>query len=160
MRISHSIVMRYDFSGAIDYMYSSLVASLAVSVKFGDMRLWEDRAEFEHLASGTCGVRKVESGSGLAHLDIYFEEKTVPATRDLFVSFIEDHLQESGVDIYEDVTVTCKCGFTFASETIRKRLEIAKRYVICPECEHRTTIAEGERTHGTPDPDLQDAHGL
>ena len=37
----------YDFSGAIDNIYSSLVVHLAVSERFGRVRLWEDGAEFE-----------------------------------------------------------------------------------------------------------------
>ncbi|HXQ35783.1 MAG TPA: hypothetical protein VN843_17340, partial [Anaerolineales bacterium] len=98
---AHSVSLYYDFSGAIDNIYSSLTVWLAISQRFGRMRLWDDRAEFELAGQGACGLRKVDRGSGFAHLDVYFNESASKQTRDLFVSFIEDHLRHNGVDIYE-----------------------------------------------------------
>lgn len=84
--VFHSISLYYDFSGAIDNIYSSLVAWLAISEHFGRSRLWEDRAEFEMAGKGACGLRKIDRGSGFAHLDIYFEDQTPQEMRDLFIT--------------------------------------------------------------------------
>ena len=50
-------------------------------------------------------MRRVQSQSqgarGFARLDVYFDEGTDPKTRDLFVSFIERHLREHGVELRE-----------------------------------------------------------
>ena len=40
-----SVSLYYDFSGAIDNVYSSLVAWLVIGKDFGNVRLWHDRAE-------------------------------------------------------------------------------------------------------------------
>ena len=83
--IPHAISLYYDFSGAIDNIYSSLVAKLAISKGFGRMRLWVDRAEFKLTDRGVCGLRKVERHSGLAHLDVFFDQETFEDTRNLFI---------------------------------------------------------------------------
>ena len=157
--IADSIVMCYDFSGAIDNVYSSLVASLAIGKAFGRMRLWQDAAEFERLATGLCGIRKVNRGGGYAHLDIYFEAKTIQATRDLFVNVIENHLHQYGVDIYESLRVSCLCGYSIEDEIIRKRVHAGKDHVVCPVCEYRTTIAGGRSKRETVIQSWRSGHG-
>ena len=96
--ITHTVSLYYDFSGAIDNIYSSLVVRLALSGRFGRVRLSKDRAEFEYPGQGVCGLRKVDRRSGLAHLDLLYSEQTSTATRDLFTIFVEEHLQQRGSD--------------------------------------------------------------
>jgi WD40 repeat protein/predicted phosphodiesterase len=142
--IPHSISLYYDFSGAIDNIYSSLVAWLAIVKQFGNARLWEGRAEFDEIGYGACGLRKVERGGGFARLDVYFDEETSQDRRDLFISFIDDHLHQYGVKIYECIEITCVCSkFRFSEEVIRERIANGANDVICPICEHRTEISEG-----------------
>ena len=152
---SHSVSLYYDFSGAIDNIYSSLTAWLAISQQFGRMRLWEHRAEFEQAGQGACGLRRVNRGSGFAHLDVYFNDHASKETRDLFVSFIEDHLLQHGVDIYERLEITCACGFSFAEESTRRRVAEGFTDIGCPDCDRRTTISEGARKARERDPDLE-----
>ena len=133
----------YDFSGAIDNIYSSLVASLALDNTFGSMRLWEDRAEFENPPWGQCGLRKVDKHQGYAHLDIYFGEPIAEAVRDLFTNFVEDHLRQHGVEIFEHIQITCTCGFAFAESSVRKRISTGHDHITCPECDRKLTISQG-----------------
>jgi small GTP-binding protein len=153
--LPHSTSLYYDFSGAIDNIYASLVAWLAISEQFGRMKLWEDRAEFEEVGKGACGLRKVERGSGFAHLDVYFEEKTPETTRNLFMSFIDEHLRQHGVDIFEHVEITCSCGFRFAEDIIRNRLGEGNSDIGCPKCDRRTKISEGAQKAREKDPELK-----
>jgi small GTP-binding protein len=154
-KIPHSISLYYDFWGAIDNIYASLVASLDYSEKFGNLRLWEDRAEFEQIGKNSCGLRKVDRGSGFARLDVYFRESTLGDARNLFMSFIDNHLRQHGVEIYEHVEITCACGFPFSEETIRKRVEDDHSDIGCPECDRRTKISEGIQKARKLDPDLE-----
>ncbi len=141
---SHAISLQYDFFGPIDNIYASLVTSLAISQRFGPMRLWENRAEFGQAGKDASGVRRVQSRSqgarGFAQLDVYFDEGTDQKTRDLFVNFIERHLREHGVDLRERLAVTCACGKVFAEETVRKRIAEGKTDVGCEFCDRRTPL--------------------
>jgi predicted MPP superfamily phosphohydrolase len=153
--LPHSVSLFYVFSGAIDNIYASLVTSLKIAEAFGRPRLWEWRAEFARPGEGACGVRKVDRGGGSAHLDIYFEPATPAATRDLFMSFVEQHLSRHGVTIEERVEVTCACGFQFTEKMVRARLERGDADIGCPECDHRTPIGGGVADARARDPQLE-----
>lgn len=140
-----SISLYYDFTGAIDNVYSSLVAKLSLSERFGRYRLWESRAEFEALDQGICGLRKVTYRTGVAHLDLYFSDEVDKGRRDLFLVFVEDHLRTEGVDITENVELVCACGFRFPEQAVRTRLAVGLGDILCPVCEKRNQISEGAR---------------
>ena len=147
--LSHAISLHYDFSGPIDNIYASLITSLALSRRFGPMRLWQDRAEFGRAGEDSSGVRQVKQGNhaarGYARLDVYFDPGTASATRELFVSFIEEHLSESGVELLERLAVTCVCGRTFAEDVIRDRLALGRTDIRCPVCDHVTPLTVGAK---------------
>jgi small GTP-binding protein len=153
--LPYSISLYYDFSGAVDNVYSSLVALLAVSENFGRLRLWEDRAEFEKPKQGLCGLRSGSRPNGLTRLDIFFSEETSRETRALFVLFVEDHLRKHGISIAEGIDVTCSCGYTFLISSIRKRLALGYGDIICPECETRNRISEGANRIRHDNPDVE-----
>jgi small GTP-binding protein len=141
--LPHAVSLYYDFAGAVDNIYASLVAWLVLARDFGRVRLWADRAEFEVVNEGLCGLRKVTRPGGFAHVDIYFEPNTPSGRRELFINFVEEHLRQQGVDIREHIAITCVCGHQFSEETIRKRIAKGNLDVGCPECDKRHDIAEG-----------------
>lgn len=137
----HTVSLYYVFSGAIDNIHSSLVTKLAYARKFGRVRLWSDRAEFWRPRLGTCGLRKINRQAGFAQLDLYFDERTNSGLRDLFCNFVDSHLRENGVEIFEHLEATCKCGFPFSEATIKKRLADGFQDIGCPDCDTRTRIS-------------------
>jgi hypothetical protein len=131
--ITHTVSLYYDFSGAIDNIYSSLVVRIALSGRFGRVRLWKNQAEFEYPGQGVCGLRKVDRRSGLAHLDLLYSDQTSTATRDLFTIFVEEHLQQEGVTIKEVLEMVCgACGYRFDEALVRERIQREFADVICP----------------------------
>ncbi len=152
--IPDSVVLFYELSGAIDNVYASLVSRLAVSKRFGRMRLWEDRAEFEKAGRGACGLRRVVRTSGYGHLGIFFENETPEDTRDLFIEFVKRHLIQSSVSILEHPQVTCACGYAFPETVILDRLTENEADIGCPRCDQRTQIAEAGRSGTRLDPQL------
>jgi GTPase SAR1 family protein len=142
-KFPHAVSLFYDFAGAIDNIYASLVAWLVLAKEFGKVRLWADRAEFEVQDGGLCGLRKVARSGGFAHVDVYFEAETPEPRRNEFISFVEDHLSRSGVEIREHVAITCDCGHEFAEETLRQRIARGDKDVLCPVCETRHSLSEG-----------------
>ncbi len=141
--LAHAVSLYYDFAGAIDNVYASLVAWLVLARNFGRIRLWSDRAEFEVGDHGLCGLRKVGRPGGFAHVDVYFDDATQPSSRELFISFVEEHLRFHGVEIREHVAIACTCGHKFEEETLRKRIARGDKDVPCPVCEKRHNLAEG-----------------
>ncbi len=137
------IALHYDFTGAIDNIYASLVAKLSLSNQFGRYRLWENRAEWEISDQGACGLRKVSYQSAIGHIDVYFSEQVDAHRRDLFLVFVEDHLREHGVEITENIQIVCGCGNQFQDEAVRARLAVGRLDIICPVCEVRNPISEG-----------------
>ena len=155
---SHSISLHYDFSGPIDNIYASLVTSLALSRRFGAMRLGKERAEFGRAGTDSSGVRRVKEGSkgarGHARLDVYFDPTTPQSTRELFVTLIEEHLREHGVTLMERLAITCACGQVFPEDTVRKRLHAGQADIGCPECDRRTPLTLGAQQARERDPEL------
>ena len=154
--IAHTVSLYYDFSGAIDNIYSSLVVRLALSGGFGRVRLWKDRAEFEQAGQGLCGLRKMDRKSGLAHLDLLFSEETSSETRDLFTVFVEEHLSREGVEIKEVLGVVCgKCGFSFGEAVVRNRIAEGYADIGCPNCDTRLVISAGAKKARASNPTVE-----
>jgi hypothetical protein len=142
-KLPHSVSLYYDFTGAIDNIYASLVSKLMVSEEFGEGRLRAGRVEFERGRQGVCGVRQIKRKGGLAHIDLFFSEKTKPARKDLFTRFVEEHLRQQGVDIREHQAIKCQCGFEISEPIIEENILRGESDVICPVCRRTTVIAEG-----------------
>jgi small GTP-binding protein len=154
-KMPHSVSLYYDFSGAIDNIYASLVAWLVLAQDFGKVRLAGDRAEFEVQDSGLYGLRKVPRPGGFAHVDVFFGESVPESQRRRFINFVDDHLNQHGVDIREHVEVTCRCGKTFDEDTVRQRIARGERDVICPICETRNRLSEGAKVARSEDPEVE-----
>ena len=142
-KLPHSISLYYDFTGAIDNIYASLVSKLMVSEEFGEGRLRAGRVEFESSRQGVCGVRQIKRTGGLAHVDLFFSEQTKPDRKDLFTRFVEEHLRLHGVDIREHEAMTCKCGEQISERIVQTRISAGEKDVVCPICERKTLIGEG-----------------
>lgn len=145
---SHTLSVRYDFSGSIDSIYASLVSALAMSQGFGTMRLWNDRAEFGRAGESTSGVRRIQgagqSARGQARLEVYFDASTPQDTRDVFESFVEKHLREHGVELVEQQVLACgSCGRLFDEESLQLRLAAGRADILCQICETRTPLKLG-----------------
>lgn len=153
-KLPHAVSLYYDFAGAIDNIYASLVAWLVLARNFGRVRLWAERAEFEVKDGGLCGLRKVARPGGFAHMDVYFEADTPERRRQEFISFVEDHLTKNGVDIRERIVVPCPKSFIFDEETLRMRIAEGAKDVLCPRCEERHSLIEGAAEVRKRDPEI------
>ena len=153
--LDHSISLFYDFSGAIDNIYAPLTVRLALSGRFGRVRLAKNRAEYEAPGKGICGVRKIDRKSGLAHLDLYFSSEVPTEVRNLFTVVVEDYLSTNGVAIKEILGITCMCGYPFDEKLVRERIDDGNKDVLCPRCEKRSVISEGAKKAREASPEIQ-----
>jgi small GTP-binding protein len=154
----YAISLHYDFSGPIDNIYASLVTSLALSRRFGAMRLWQDRAEFGRAGQDSSGIRRVresrQGARGYARLDVYFDTETPATTRHLFVTIIEEHLREQGVELIERLSIRCTCGRVFAEDDVRERIKEGLADIGCSRCDHRTPLTLGAQQARERNPEL------
>lgn len=141
--LAHTVSLWYDFTGAIDNIYASLVAGLMVLRPFGPGRLAAGRAEFDDPAHGVCGLRQIKRPGGLAHIDLFFGPDTPLPRRDVFTAYVEDHLRRHGVEITEHKAIKCVCGKVIDELTVRERIADGKADVLCSRCETRTQISKG-----------------
>ncbi len=155
--IAHTVSLFYDFSGAIDNIYSSLVVRLALSEKFGRVRMSKNRAEYEMPDQGICGLRKVDRSGGWAHLDLVFTDKVPRKTQDLFTVFVEDHLNNEGIKITEVLEVVCVCGYRFEEPLIREYIAEGRTEIICPrpKCQRPNRISEGAAKARADNPEIE-----
>jgi predicted MPP superfamily phosphohydrolase len=142
-KLPHSVSLFYDFTGAIDNIYASLVARLMVGEEFGEGRLWSGRVEFDRPGNGMCGIRQVKRKGGLAHVDLFFADETQTDRRDLFTRFVEEHLRLHGVEIREHQAIKCQFGKVIEEVDVQANITAGERDVICPRCRTKTLISEG-----------------
>jgi small GTP-binding protein len=130
-----SVAVAYDFLGPVENIYSALVCWLALSQRFGAMRLWEHRVELARPGGGTAGLRRVvrPDGHGNAgRFEIFFDHGTDGALRQFFVGVVDDFLRGEGVELVEQPTVVCPCGHRFSEDVIRQRLSRGASDIRCP----------------------------
>lgn len=133
----------YDFVGPADNIYSSLVCWLAMGQTFGPARLHEDRVELSRPGASTCGLRRVvhpTHSNGEGRFEIYFDDATDPATREFFVGVVDDFLRGHGVELVDQLVVTCACGYGFPEELVRHRVAQGTADVGCPRCDARVPL--------------------
>lgn len=143
VQLSHSVSLYYDFTGAIDNIYASLVSKLMVSEEFGEGRLRAGSVEFERPGEGICGFIQSKFKGGCAHLDLFFSNETSAYRRDLFTRFVEEHLRRQGVEIREHQAIKCRCGEEISVHIIEENIIRGHKDVICPFCREVTLISEG-----------------
>lgn len=150
----HGISLYYDFSGAIDNVYASLIAWLVIGANFGQVRLWEKRVEFSKSDQSACGLRKVDRGSGFAHLDVYFHDSTSEQTKKEFIGFVHDHLRRHDIEVIEHFEFICPdstCRYEIPRDVVQSRMARGESKVKCPICETEIKLSEGIRQERSQD---------
>jgi len=131
----------YDFNGPIDNIYAALVSRLAVSQRFGPVRLWARYAEFGDRSAESCGIRRADKSKTRGHLDLYFGPATGPDQRRLFRDFVDDHLKSEGVKILSGLAFSCHtCSFEFSEGLLNRRLSDNRADVTCPQCDEKYAL--------------------
>jgi WD40 repeat protein len=151
----HAVSLYYDFAGAIDNVYASLITWLVLARDFGRVRLWSDRAEFDLGNRGLCGLRKVPRPGGFAHVDVYFQAGTSSEQQQMFINFVEEHLRKHGMAIQERAEIICPCGNIVEDEIVRRRMARGDKDVACSVCETRHNLVEGAAASRQRNPRLE-----
>lgn len=147
----YAVPLYYEFSGAIDQVYATVVSSLANLRRFGAVRLYKNAAEFGLADGSVYGMARSPQQKGTSsfdRLDLYFSANTPDQQRAVFIQFVEEHLRELGVGVLERLEIHCPCGYRYDETVVRKRLEARVSDVLCPVCETRTPISFVSKGNG------------
>jgi small GTP-binding protein len=131
----------YQFSGAVETIYASLVVRLSYTDYFQREDHWKYAAEFSREAHRLgFAIRQVEEGTG--ELDIYFHPGVSEFDRVTFVRFITDHLRTKGIDIRERIRLYCShCGEEVENlDAIERRVQAGKLDIPCQYCDASVII--------------------
>lgn len=146
----------FEFGGVVDNAYASLVTDLALANAYGRPRMSRGTARFTRSGIGTCGVRRRDASPGRGPgLDVFFEDGTDDSTEYAFISYVEQHLSDAGIELVEHNHVACHsqgCGHVFDPAVVRRRTERGQTDVVCPVCEARSRIVlstDQARRHDT-----------
>jgi small GTP-binding protein len=144
---TRTVTTSYDFTGAIDNIWASLVTQLAMcgesKTGFGRIRLSKNHAEFEKPGQGVCGLSKIDHQNGAAHLDLMFSDEVSQETSLLFMGFVDEHLKKEGVQIKEDRKLVCANGHPLDEKAVKTRVANGKTDIVCQICELRVLIGQG-----------------
>lgn len=124
----------YRFSGSIEAIYATLVVRLSRTDHFRLEDQWCYAAEFsrdDHRLG--FAVTQLEEGTG--NLEVYFDPEVSDFDRVTFIRFITDHLLSRGLDIKEQIRLSCRCGKEIQNrDAISARLASGKLDIPCQYC--------------------------
>jgi len=134
-------VVYYDFSGAVENVYASLIAKLAVGRSFGRARLWRWTAEFTDPEGGTCGIRIIDRGRGEAQMELQFSSSVSKSREALFARFVEEHLRRWGIPTFVQFELSCpNCRYLFHQGDVLRRVQSGVYRINCVDCGNAVTI--------------------
>src|SRR5262249_42967255 len=86
-------LVTYQFGGALDEIYATLVVCLLHTKAFQKPQLWRDAADFRTLEGKRAGLKMTRHGEGEAEIVVYFDDDVPDGTKVLFIRYVHDHLK-------------------------------------------------------------------
>jgi small GTP-binding protein len=94
-------LVTYQFSGALDEIYATLVVKLRHTAAFDidDTWLWRFAADFKTQANRRVGFYMTKKQEGAAELAVYCDPNTAEDTKVTFIRYIHDHLKSKDENV-------------------------------------------------------------
>ena len=147
-------LVTYQFEGALDEIYATLVVRLHYTRTFKNDTLWRYAADFGTHAGKRLGFCMEKKGEGAAEITVYMEADIPMDTQVEFVSYIHEHLQRRCVDetlqrVRHYVCPHCHVPLE-NRQAIEVRLQKNMKDILCGACEERVPLTD----------ELEDRFGL
>jgi hypothetical protein len=142
-----NVFVTYDFGGALDDIYTTLVVRLSYSDGFNRDQLWKDAADFKTHEGKRVGLAMKKKAEGAAEIVAYFEAGVPDDTKVTFIKYIHEHLLARARPREEVTRVrTYVCPYCDVPLENRKAIQIrlAKGLedIICSVCEKRVPLLD------------------
>lgn len=139
-----AILVTYEFTGALDEIYATLVVKLYYTTPFQQDSLWHFAADFKSSTGRRLGFKMIKRREGAGEMQIYFEPAVQEDTQVTFLRYIHEHLISKAHDVKRSRHYVCPyCSTPVESKrAIEIRLKQGKQDVICPACEGRVLLLD------------------
>ena len=141
--LPHSVSLYYDFTGAIDNIYASLVSKLMVGEKVSAKAVFcPDVSSLSSLVRASAASDRSGGRADSLTLTCSFLRSHRNLGGICSSGLSKNILREQGVDIREHQAIKCECGEEIRERIVQQRLRAGNKDVICPVCEKKTLISD------------------
>jgi small GTP-binding protein len=139
-----TILVTYQFHGALDEIYATLVVRLLHTQSFSKDQLWRDAADFKTVSGKRLGLKMTRRANGQAEMAIYSEHDVPDETKVLFIRYVHDHLKRNDSEMTRLRHYTCPhCHIAVPNlDIVRRRLERGLTDIVCQNCEVRVPLID------------------
>jgi WD40 repeat protein len=140
-----AVLVTYQFGGALDEIYATLVVGLLHTRAFTKDQLWRDAADFRTLEGNRAGLKMTRQGEGKAEIVIYFDDEVPDGTKVLFIRYVHDHLKDKDPGLVRVRHYSCpnpKCRTPQSLANVRVRLERGHKDIVCQICDVRVPLLD------------------
>jgi small GTP-binding protein len=137
-----AVFVSYQFAGALDEIYASLVVRLHHTLAFDKDQLWRFAADFKTPAGKRVGLKMTKKGEGTAELSVYFEAGVPDDIKVTFIRYIHEHLQIKASSVARLRHYVCPhCDTPVENRrTAIERLNRGLHDIVCVNCEQRIPL--------------------
>ncbi|MCX6376588.1 MAG: TIR domain-containing protein [Armatimonadetes bacterium] len=134
----------YQFTGAVEEIYATLVIRLQNTLAFERDQLWRFAADFRTQENKRLGFKMQKRAEGAAELAIYFDPAIPDDTKVTFIKYVHEHLLERAYDVVRLRHYVCPhCHKPVKdSEEAWHRLSSGKSSIVCVGCEKRVPLLD------------------
>jgi len=136
------VLVTYQFNGALDEIYATLVVRLHHTAAFERDRLWRFAADYKTPAGKRLGLKMTKKAEGAAELEVYFEPGISNDVQVMFIRYVHEHLKLKAQDVVRLRHYVCPhCGVPVEGRrAIEARLEKGLKDILCVACERRVEL--------------------
>lgn len=137
-----AVFVSYQFSGALDEVYATLVVRLHHTPAFDKDQLWRFAADFKTQESKRLGLKMTKQHEGAAEITVYLDPTIPDDTKVTFIRYIHDHLKAKDPSVVRTRHYVCPyCGTPVENrKTVQNRLDRGLKDILCVECEQRVPL--------------------
>jgi small GTP-binding protein len=137
-----AVLVSYQFSGALDEIYATLVVRLHHTTPFDTDELWRFAADFKTPSGKRVGLKMTKRGEGAAELVVYFEPDIPDDVKVTFIRYVHEHIQRKATDVMRLRYYVCPHCHTPVEnrKTDLERLNRGLKDIVCVNCEQRVPL--------------------
>ena len=137
-----AVFVSYEFSGALDEIYATLVVRLHRTKPFSNDNLWRFAADFKTPAGKTVGFKMTKKGEAKAEIAVYCQPGIPDDTKVTFIKYVHEHLEVRGEDVTRLRHYVCPhCATPVENRKVAmERLGRGLKDIVCVGCEKRVPL--------------------
>jgi hypothetical protein len=133
-----SIFVTYEFNGALDEIYATLIVKLHHTPVFEKDRLWRFAADFRTPSGRRVGLKMRKKTEGAADLTVYFDSDIPDDTKVTFIRYVHEHLRSKDPNVIRVRHYVCpnpECNEPVeGTRAVRRAIQLGEKDIPCQFC--------------------------